>query len=232
MPGRDHPFNRPLSSTVDQIGSRILFRAYGRSSKAWPIQAGLAANDALILLDEAHCSQPFMETLHSVRRYRQWAEKPLPNPFHISILSATPPETQDVFRDTSDEPRTQGHPLGDRQLAGKKTILKETKANGRKAVPEFARELADQAEFLVKDKPWAAVIFVNYVATARAVHRILAARHGENAILLTGRMRPIDKDDTISDRLHKFDLSSSRSLDRRLSAPVFIVATPNPGSRR
>ncbi len=110
-----------IASTVDQIGSRILFRAYGRSSKAWPIQAGLAANDALILLDEAHCSQPFMETLHSVRRYRQWAEKPLPNPFHISILSATPPETQDVFRDTSDEPRTQGHPLGDRQLAGKQS---------------------------------------------------------------------------------------------------------------
>ena len=65
-----------VATTVDQIGSRLLFRAYGRSPKAWPIQAGLAGNDSLILLDEAHCSRPFMETLHAVQTYRRWAETP------------------------------------------------------------------------------------------------------------------------------------------------------------
>jgi len=213
-----------IASTVDQIGSRILFRAYGRSSKAWPIQAGLAANDALIMLDEAHCSQPFMETLHAVRMYRKWADTPLPNPLHVSILSATPPETLDVFHDTSDEPRTKGHPLGDRQLVAKKAVLKVGKAN-KKAVEEQAKELVEEVETLVNGRPLAAVVFVNYVAKARAVHRLLAAKHCDNAILLTGRMRPIDKDDTVLERLHRFDLSSNRSRERQLKAPVFVVST-------
>ncbi len=214
-----------IASTVDQLGSRLLFRAYGRSPKAWPIQAGLAANDALILLDEAHCSQPFMETLHAIRKYRQWAEAPLSNPFHVSILSATPPETQDIFQDSSQESRTKGHPLGNRQLAPKKTCLRTCKTDSRKTGEELAGELVKEIESLVDGKPMAAVIFVNYVATARATHRLLASKYGDNAILLTGRMRPIDKDDTVTERLHKFDLSSAKSSNRRLASPVFVVAT-------
>lgn len=214
-----------VASTVDQVGSRLLFRAYGRSPKAWPIQAGLVGNDALILLDEAHCAQPFMETLQSVRSYREWAETPLSSPFHVSILSATPPETEDVFRDDSEEPKTKGHPLGDRQLAAKTAKLKESKAKGKNAVADLAKDLAAEAEALAANRPVATVVFANYVATARAVHERLAKMHGERAILLTGRMRAIDKDDTVSERLRYFDLASDRAGERTLDAPVFVVAT-------
>ena len=214
-----------IATTVDQVGSRLLFRAYGRSSKAWPIQAGLASNDALILLDEAHCSQPFMETLHAIRRYRQWAKNPISTPFHVSIMSATPPDTLDAFRDLSDEPRKQGHPLGARQLAVKAAELKEVKTVGKTARETLAKELAAQVEALVNGRPVAAVVFVNYVATAREVHRLLASRHGQRAILLTGRMRPIDKDDIVSEHLKRYQLSSSQSPGRNLSSPVFVVAT-------
>ena len=109
-----------IASTVDQIGSRLLFRAYGPSSRAAPIYAGLAANDSLIFLDEAHCSQPFMQTLHAVRKYRAWGREPLGRTFYPVIMSATPPDgVQDVFRDESAEKEDPDHPLGKRQLAHK-----------------------------------------------------------------------------------------------------------------
>src|SRR5581483_11927393 len=82
-----------ITSTVDQLGSRLLFRGYGHSLLAAPIFAGLAANDSLIILDEAHCAVPFLETLRAIQRYRgpDWAEAPIPAPFAFVVMSATPP---------------------------------------------------------------------------------------------------------------------------------------------
>lgn len=214
-----------VASTVDQLGSRLLFRAYGPGPGTWPIHAGLAGNDALVLLDEAHCAQPFLETLRAVDKYRRWGDAALVPPFHVTVMSATPPEGMtDVFRDESDEPRRAGHPLGDRQLAAKPTTLQVVpKAKGDKGTEEMAEALARKAEELVGGRPLAVVVFTNRVRTARAAWRILARKHGDAAVLLTGRMRPIDKDDTVAGRLAP--LSADYSMDRTLAAPVFVVAT-------
>jgi CRISPR-associated endonuclease/helicase Cas3 len=217
-----------VTSTVDQLGSRLLFRAYGRSFKAWPIQAGLAGNDTLIFLDEAHCAQPFLQTLQTVRKYRAWPETPLTTPFHAVVMSATPPTgPTTIFRDESAERRTPRHPLGDRQLAAKPAALEiAKKAKGANALEELAAALARQAVDLVAGKPLlACVIFVNRVATARAVlPRLEKLTKGEaETVLLTGRMRPFDKDDTVKEQLKP--LSSVHSADRVLKKPVFVVAT-------
>ncbi|MHB9099439.1 MAG: type I-G CRISPR-associated helicase/endonuclease Cas3g, partial [Syntrophales bacterium] len=247
-----------IVSTVDQFGSRLLFRAYGRSFKAWPIQAGLAGNDALIFLDEAHCARPFMETLQAVKKYRLWGDAFPKAPFHVTVMSATPPDDlKDVFRDNSAEPRTIGHPLGNRQMASKpmeivvpgdreskladeiKAALKDlegvkgesSKQYHRKklaelrakAAEELAIALANKVVSLVDGRPLAAVVFSNRVATARRVYHLLAKKHGDKVLLLTGRMRSIDKDDLVKKRLNV--LFARGSGERQLPDSMFVVAT-------
>lgn len=214
-----------VTSTVDQFGSRLLFRAYGRGSGMRPVYAGLAANDSLVLLDEAHCAQPFMQTLQAVSRYRCWAEQPLDRSFHPVLMSATPPAGLQRFDDTSGEGCDPEHPLGRRQMARKLTSLEVAeKAKGTKGTRELAKALACAAEALVDAQRRAVVVFVNRVATARAVHELLQAGGGERVItLLTGRMRPVDKDEVITRRLGP--LSSAVSESRQLDRPHFVVAT-------
>ena len=217
-----------VASTVDQIGSRLLFRSYGRNSGTWPIHAGLVANDSLILLDEAHCSQPFLQTLRAVAKYRTWAEKPLGRSFFPVVMSATPPPgLQDVFTDSSDEGTDPCHPLGRRQLAGKPAILKIVEiAEPGNSTNTFSRELVEAAERLLCEGRQAIVVFVNRVATARETRRLLqeAPSTDVDVMLLTGRMRPVDKDVVVAG-LKKLNLHSDGSSKRELARPVVVVAT-------
>ena len=217
-----------VASTVDQVGSRLLFRAYGRGSGTWPIYAGLVANDSLILLDEAHCAQPFLQTLQAVDRFRghRWAEVPLKRPFHAVVMSATPPTgLGDVFEDQSGEPRDIGHPLGRRQLASKPADLQRvTAAKGSKVTEALSEALASAALRLLGEDREAIAVFVNRVATARETYRRLRQSDGIIAILLTGRMRPVDKD-AVLQRLKDLRLDSNHSHKRDLENPVVVVAT-------
>ena len=214
-----------VASTVDQIGSRLLFRAYGRGSNTWPIYAGLVANDSLILLDEAHCAQPFLQTLQAVGRFRTWAHAPLERPFYPVVMSATPPPGLDTFTDTSEEIHDLDHPLGRRQLAHKPAILKTVDAANREDIAaRLVDAMCEAAWDLIDGGLHAVVVFANRVATARYTYRRLKACPNIKAELLTGRMRPVDKEAVIK-RLKDLCLHSGESSKRNLDRPVIVVAT-------
>lgn len=78
-------------TTVDQLGSRLLFRGYGVSPKMDPIHAGLASTDSLIILDEAHLSEPFRQTLARLKDYRsnRWCREMVGRGLQFTSMSAT-----------------------------------------------------------------------------------------------------------------------------------------------
>ena len=118
-----------LVSTVDQVGSRLLFRGYGVSDSMKPIHAGLLGRDALLLLDEAHLSQPFLQTL------RDLASPPWPGtlaspPFQVVSMTATPAGAGHFQLDDAD--RANGHALkAPRGLETGRTDHAEARRPGR-----------------------------------------------------------------------------------------------------
>lgn len=211
-----------IVSTVDQFGSRLLFRGYGLSRGMWPIHAGLAGNDSLAVLDEAHCANPFRQTMSHVGRYRRWAGESgdLPSlPHHTVLLSATP--TDGVSETLTVDEGDRDHPvLGPRIGCAKpaRLVLVRTLANvgGQE---RWARRLAEEAVALAKDQRRNIGVMVNRVATAKSVCQALAGM-GHEALLLTGRMRSIDQDRVVG------QLGGLRTREEREGDGLrFVVAT-------
>ncbi len=173
-----------LLSTVDQVGSRLLFRGYGVSKSMRPVHAGLLGSDCLIFLDEAHLSEPFRQSVDAVRDHRGSHA----GPWGLVTLSATPGSSEAQPFRLEDADRE--HPiLGPRLKATKPTELRTTKADDRtRSYVEAARELQRH------DGIQRVLVVVNRVDLAREIYELLRE---ENAILLTGRIREIDREEVV-----------------------------------
>jgi len=196
-----------IATTVDQIGSRMLFRGYGVTSNARPIHAALVATDALWILDEAHISRPFAETMASLQRYRehhlaQDTTSIQPPPLRWVQMTATPPkEAQNTISLSSAD---REHPVLSKRLnASKPAFLTVSVAKTKaKQQESLAAELLEQAAEIIKEsEPRSLAIMVNRVATARLVAQLIEkeskaknASFQANTSLLIGRMRPLDRD--------------------------------------
>jgi CRISPR-associated endonuclease/helicase Cas3 len=185
-------------STVDQVGSRLLFRGYGVSHSMRPIHAGLLGNDTLFVLDEVHLAEPFRQTLTAIQdRYRRWAERPLPDRWRVTSMSATASHRESAPFQLDEADRS--HPVLRRRLEARKPVrLVEVRVTGDSAarMARFADHLAEAAA-PPADIPGAAIaVVVNRVRTAHLVFERIRKTHGETAVvhLLTGRMRPLDRE--------------------------------------
>jgi CRISPR-associated endonuclease/helicase Cas3 len=200
--------NQPLVcvATVDQAGSRLLFRGYGVTERQRPVHAGLMGNDSLLIVDEAHLSQPFLDTLEWIQRYQTDAwRQTTPAPALQAIrMSAT--VTGEFAIDDDD---LESEALRDRLNASKLAELKET-AGLPKAAAEEAVQLSKSGADIVG-------VILNTVADARSCFNLL----GGEKILLTGRMRPFDRDAL----LEKYARRIRAGREPSDGAKLFVVAT-------
>jgi len=227
-----------ICSTVDQVGSALLFRAYGHSDRTASIYAGLTAHDSLIVLDEAHCAVPFLQTLRAVAHFRdeRWATQALRTPFRFSIMSATPPSgiaEEATFPRPTERAVALDHPVLQKRLTARKlaVLLEPVKDD-----TEFFDEAVRRARAFAKPKVATGsaagssnsgkrrvAIMVNRVATAEQIAERLRIELGDNidVALLTGRMRPLDRDTLVK----KWDKWLKAGSTEPLDKTVIVVTT-------
>lgn len=218
-----------LASTVDQVGSRLLFRGYGVSRGMRPIHAGLLSQDVLYLLDEVHLARPFAETLQAVHRYRRIGSRlaELPDRWQVVQLSATVRTSAD-WTFPEGELETAGHPVLERRLSASKPVVLEaitTPVDVSKAQQRLATVSAERAIQLVKQGARSVAIIVNRVATAslaRAALDRLTAKTECDVELITGRMRPVDRDAALDRIVPRVALGRTRQESDR---PLILVST-------
>ena len=178
-------------STVDQFGSRLLFRGYGIRPGMQPIHAGLAGNDCLVILDEVHLSAPFAETLQEVdRQARSDWHCSLPRRFRVVQMSATPVGgTAERFTLATEDGACEK--LRRRVEARKEAALVEV-PNARGVPKSVLRIISAIKKSHATSNGHTVGIVVNRVGTARDVHGALCEA-GFEPHLITGRMRPLDR---------------------------------------
>ena len=246
-------------TTVDQLGSRLLFRGYGVSPKMAPIHAGLAATDSLIILDEAHLSEPFRQTLTHLKNYRseQWCAEMVGKGLQVASMSATlhsgtqSDATHFEFRESYLPDEIPSEVLRQRLTAPKLTILitvgdasdslwkrppqsnKSELYRWRKQEPQRLAALESKCAELARetltfaDSPKVIGVILNRVNSARSVFRKIRKWNADNGdavdvILLTGRSRPIERDDLVAKYWKRIRAGRTRDASNR---PVFVVAT-------
>lgn len=173
----DEP-NQPLVclSTVDQVGSRLLFRGYQVNERTRSVHAGLIGIDSLVILDEAHLSNAFAETLQALSaRYRVSAEKFA----RVVTMSATPKPVADVFRMEPAWIEADEHTLKPRLTASKLVELREPKKRFEDEMVSAAKDLGTGL------KTGIVGVIANTIAAAREIFNKLPG----DKVLFIGRNR-------------------------------------------
>lgn len=195
-----------IVSTVDQVGSRLLFRGYGVSDRMRPVHAGLLGRDTLYIVDEAHLSQPFVDTLARVSEMDGGRPFLQPPPIRFTSMSATigwrggadgdgnighdgstvfpPPDRADelLLADDRLAMRLDAHKLARLVEAASSADRAETIANEavKLAYPgKKGKGAADTDDGAGTRPPHRIGVVLNRVALARHVHGILSAKAKE-----------------------------------------------------
>lgn len=184
-----------ICATVDQFGSRLLFRGYGAPPTAWPIWAGLAGNDSLIVLDEAHLSPTAEDTFRACQR--------LGANVKVISMTATPEHSAADRLTIADDDRA--HPILGPRLRTRRLV--ELRPGG--ALVEAAHELLSDGCLRV-------AVICNTVREARRVFD--AIKHSDKHLII-GRQRPIDRDRLMAELLPRLISGAAPSQ------PLVVVAT-------
>jgi CRISPR-associated endonuclease/helicase Cas3 len=214
----DRP-DRPgiVVGTVDQVGSRLLFRGYGVSERRRSLEAAFAGTDTLLVIDEAHLSVPLTKTVEAARE-RDTCPLPVPG---VAVVRMTATSGVASSRSYVLDPAAHAdNEVAHRRLtAGKVLLTVETDVGScAKVMADLAKAHATASAGQSGDAS-TVLVTCNTIRQARAIHGRLLDQ-GITTDLLIGRTRPYDREG-LQDRLNaRFGIGRSA-----VSEPAILVAT-------
>ena len=208
-----------ITGTVDQLGSRMLFRGYGVSDRMLSVDAALCGNDSLVLLDEAHLSGAFLQTVDAVRAAEQQAA--------TTVLGSRRPTTvvlSATLRDraTADDRLFRCDPSREDSIAARQRLdaVKTTRLIDVRSKGELAGTLERLARSAL-NRGGRVMVVCNTVLLARQVFaRLGDLDEGADRALLIGRCRDVEKERTTATWVDRIRAGSTRG-----GRPVVVVAT-------
>jgi len=224
-----------ILSTVDQVGSRLLFRGYGVSEFMRPVHAALIGKDSLIIVDEAHLSGPFAETLEMVRKYQgeKWGAASIGNNVTVVTMTATPSVKgkNTFFLDQEDW----GNDILSKRFGCRKPVrIITAKITGKEAgntpkdlaLRQFSETFTDEAKSIMSrikivGNPVVGVV-VNTVALANIIYDQLSHEGDADTVKIIGRIRPFERDRLLEEFLPRMEAGRK---DDANPAPLYVVAT-------
>ncbi|MCM2430447.1 type I-G CRISPR-associated helicase/endonuclease Cas3g [Streptomyces sp. RKAG337] len=169
--------------TVDQVGSRLLFRGTGTRRRS--IDAALTGTDSLIVIDEAHGAEEFAAGVRAAFALDGTPEAL--RPVLVTMSAVAGRGSADAHGITGDDER---HPVaGPRLRSAKRLYPVGVGTDAAGPDQSMAASLAAWARQLAADGEVVGVV-CNTLGRARAVLELLP---GEK-VLLTGRSRALDRE--------------------------------------
>lgn len=207
--------------TVDQVGSRFLFRGYGVSDRRKPIDAALVGTDSLILVDEAHLAQVMVSTITEAhRRDREALGMPRTE---VVRMTATSGDEQ-LRRYSLDVDAHRANEVAWKRLNASKSL--SLVSSDEKQV---VQAMAERAIGLLSADHTTILVVCNTIDRARQVHATLvkAATRRQDPVdaevtLLIGRSRPADRELLVDRLKERFGIGRIRATGPK---PAILVAT-------
>ncbi len=185
-----------IIGTVDLIGSALLFSGYRSSFRRRPLEAGLLGQDSLLVLDEAHLSQPFETLLCAIEKFQAGHGSPMA----VIRMSATTGDSSRAkpFRLQFDKARNlTGGDENDSTIAERFTAPKTLFVV---EVDKPVDAIASEADQLATEKPGSRiVIFVRTPTQVADVRKALEKKrpYATRIAQLTGTMRGLERDELV-----------------------------------
>ncbi len=210
-----------IIGTVDMIGSRLLFSGYRSSYKQRPLDAGLLGQDSLLILDEAHLSQPFAKLLRDIGSDGPFQKSGQPmRVVHMSATTVT--DHQDAFRlEESDlKGDRESNVIAKRYQAEKRLRISED-------IEEVKPEIVKEASQLATDGS-RVVVFVRSPEDAQKIADAIKKTMGKKKTpakcveILTGTMRGLERDELMEKQVMKRFLEPQNQPD---NGPAILVST-------